>query len=529
MASLRRVYQHRYFVLLWCVAESLLLSAIIHGWASIVVVFKKESFFRHLCDTHEPNATTTALDSSCLEQDERLNLVFTVGVFTFSSCGVFAGTFLDYLGPRKTRLLSCFLFVLSCLFFGLSDKDRPNLLFPGVITLASAGLTIFLTVIQVANMFSKWKSSVISLINGAVDSSAIMLLLFKLVYEGGIPLQWIFVFFLLVAVTFIFAFTFVLPPHTITTERVKVLREDTVSEKPHETGNKSIKDNPPLNKPLLENESSIVNEASKDCEQNAKGKQSLYKDLHEAPLCEAEAVDLEEDGVYIDPKVLHAAPTSLLKIMKSPEYILLVINLAVHTLRLWFYVGSLNSYLEYKSHNDIGIINQYTNWFGITQFAGFIFAPVVGFVMDWKPKSKKNKDSDIGFVVGFSLTNFTSLLLNILVLIPDLRVQYVSFVIQVVLRAFAYATFGSFLLHKFPMVHYGKLYGIGNIISGIFGCLQYPLFIINEGTLKKDPFWINIGLLVLCLMLFVLPAYLWLKESKEERNPSTVSNNQIQA
>ena len=57
------------------------------------------------------------------------------------------------------------------------------------------------------------------------------------------------------------------------------------------------------------------------------------------------------------------------------------------------------------------------------QFAGFLFAPVVGFVMDWKPKSKKNKDTDIGFVVGFSLTNFISLMLNILVLIPALRIQ----------------------------------------------------------------------------------------------------------
>lgn len=102
MASLQFVYRYRYFVLLWSVVESLLLSAIIYGWASLIVVLKKESFFRDLCDSKEKNSTILG----CVEQDERLNLVFTVGVFTFSSSGVIAGPFLDYFGPRKTRFLS---------------------------------------------------------------------------------------------------------------------------------------------------------------------------------------------------------------------------------------------------------------------------------------------------------------------------------------------------------------------------------------------------------------------------------------
>lgn len=106
MARLQRIYRRKYLVLLWSVVELLLLSAIIYGWASLVVALKQESYFRDLCHTKAANLTKALLSGGCIEQDERLNLVFTVGVFTFSSAGVFVGTFLDYFGPRKTRLLS---------------------------------------------------------------------------------------------------------------------------------------------------------------------------------------------------------------------------------------------------------------------------------------------------------------------------------------------------------------------------------------------------------------------------------------
>ncbi|CAB3988622.1 solute carrier family 43 member 3 isoform X2 [Paramuricea clavata] len=203
--------------------------------------------------------------------------------------------------------------------------------------------------------------------------------------------------------------------------------------------------------------------------------------------------------------------------MLSAEYILLLLFLSISNLRLWFYVGSLNSYLEFMSGNDMDTVSHYTNWFGIIQFAGFFFAPVVGFVMDWKPKKKRNEKTDIGFVFGFLLTSFVGLVLNILVLVPSLPVQYASFVVQVVFRAFLYSVYAAFILHKFPLVHFGRLFGVGHIISSVIGATQYGLFIIAEDTLEKDPFWVNVGLLVLCLFLNILPAYLWFKEARQDR------------
>lgn len=72
------------------------------------------------------------------------------------------------------------------------------------------------------------------------------------------------------------------------------------------------------------------------------------------------------------------------------------------------------------------LVSHYTNWFGFAQFSGFIFAPIVGVVMDWKPKDKRDQKTDLGFVVGFFLTSFTAFIFNILVLVPDLSVQVLA-------------------------------------------------------------------------------------------------------
>ena len=100
MAALKRVYSLRYSILAWSALELLLFSAIIYGWAALVIVLKQEDFFHDLCEAkHQGNST-------CIEQDERLNLVFLSGAISFSAAGVGSGAFLDCFGPRKTRLLS---------------------------------------------------------------------------------------------------------------------------------------------------------------------------------------------------------------------------------------------------------------------------------------------------------------------------------------------------------------------------------------------------------------------------------------
>lgn len=101
MATLKFVYRYRYGMVLWGTCECLFFSGIVYGWASLVFVLKEESFF---CNSQPANLTIAEADINCDGQDDLLNLAFTIGVFSFTSFGVFAGTLLDSCGPRITRL-----------------------------------------------------------------------------------------------------------------------------------------------------------------------------------------------------------------------------------------------------------------------------------------------------------------------------------------------------------------------------------------------------------------------------------------
>ncbi len=107
MAVLKLVYNQRYLILVWSVLETFLFSAIVYGWAALVVVLKQENFFHDLCkDEHQGNSNSTFIIKDCIKQDERLNLVFLAGAISSTVFGVFSGACLDRFGPRKTRFLS---------------------------------------------------------------------------------------------------------------------------------------------------------------------------------------------------------------------------------------------------------------------------------------------------------------------------------------------------------------------------------------------------------------------------------------
>ncbi len=44
---------------------------------------------------------------------------------------------------------------------------------------------------------------------------------------------------------------------------------------------------------------------------------------------------------------------------------------------------------------------------------------------------------------------------------------------------------------RFPLLHFGKLFGAGHLISAVIGSVQYGLFTVAEDNLEKDPFWVS--------------------------------------
>ena len=94
------------------VIEMVLFSGVIYGWANMTLILKGEGYFRDLCPTVNSTSNATMNSSleeglhKCVEQDNRLSLIFILAVFTFCVSGFIGGVIFDRLGTHVTRLIS---------------------------------------------------------------------------------------------------------------------------------------------------------------------------------------------------------------------------------------------------------------------------------------------------------------------------------------------------------------------------------------------------------------------------------------
>ncbi|XP_076878518.1 solute carrier family 43 member 1a isoform X2 [Brachyhypopomus gauderio] len=502
--SVSVAFRRRWWMACTAVVENLGFSAVLLGWGSLLIMLKSEGFYSHLCTENETEVTNASSHHagdvpwrSCVEQEEMLNLGFTIGSFLLSAATLPLGILMDRFGPRPLRLLGSACFAFSCAIISISayqPEVLSALIFLALSLNGFGGICLTFTSLMLPNMFGSLSSTVMSLMIGSYASSAVTFPGVKLIYDAGAPFTVIMWVWAALAVLVFFNCFLNWPVEPFPT--------------PEEMETKKVRSG---------------------------------KDPQNATLTSS-GEKLEEKSYLVSEPLTGTAPVTPPSIpfrrsVFSPIFLWSLITMGMTQLRIIFFMGAMNKMLEFiitrgsddlpdevmeKAGEEVGF---YSSIFGTLQLLCLLTCPLIGYIMDWKMKEcdektdvsgvsvKPKRDRKIQKVTNamraFLLTNLLLVLFGITSLINSLPLQILTFILHTMVRGFIHSCCGGLYAAVYPSNHFGTLTGLQSLISAVFALLQQPLFIAMLGPLKGDPYWINVGLLILSLAGFLLPGYLY--------------------
>ncbi|XP_006875846.1 PREDICTED: solute carrier family 43 member 3 [Chrysochloris asiatica] len=489
----------RVATLLTGLLECLGFAGVLFGWASLVFVFKKEHYFEDLCKQEDElvSANNTSMNNSitqqkCKAQDERFSLIFTLASFMNNFMTFPIGYVFDRFKTTVARLIAIFLYTSGTLTIAFISADSALLLFLAMPMLTVGGILFLITNLQVGNLFGKHRSTIITLHNGAFDSSSAVFLIIKLLYEQNISLRASFLFLSIcsawhVGRTFLLMprghIPFPLPPNY---HYGLCPRNCSTETKPAESGKTERQ-----SRELL---------SLKD-ENPGSGQQQ--------------------------------EPRSFWTYAFSRRFAWHLVWLSVIQLWHYLFIGTLNSLLTNLAAGDRALVSSYTNAFAITQFFGMLCAPWNGLLMD-RLKDKYQKEARRtgtsasvvtlrSTVPSLALTSLLCVGFALCASVPVLSLQYLTFILQVISRSFLYGGNAAFLTLAFPPEHFGKLFGLVMALSAIVSLCQFPIFTLIKGPLQNDPLYVNMTLVLVTLLTFVHPFLVYRECQDQKGRPSAAA------
>lgn len=497
-------YRWRIACTLWSCLEVVCFAGIIYGWGSLVFILKEEGFYSENCRDTSPSSNVSLIPGSvynvsvidihnqsidlsnrtlaCDEQEEKLNLCFSIAVGVMYSGLAIVGQLSLRLGTRITRIIFTFLYSVGFLCIAFATKENPWLLLPGLSFISIGGATVFCTTLQVANLYTTIQTTIVALLSGLFDVSTIMQHLIKVAYEHGISRKHSYLFFCGLGIVIFNVQTFVFLP------KDHVRRQPCDSQKPAKSQRPTNETD--TSKALLEKEKDVSDESRRTVVQNAD-----------------------------DRLITH---------ILSFGYITHTVWMSVSVLLFVSFIGLLNTWLSTMS-NDSKIVSYYLDVFAYATMSTSVTAIIAGFAYDWQRNRFRGSAIPERYFrpVCFPMAMcwlFGTLSYLLPLVFDSLYVVLPVFIMFTFYRSFLFAIGIAFVTEAFPVKYFGVLYGTIMFSVGASSLLQYAFFAWSK-SYDSAFTHVNIALLTIAILTCYQPIVLWIRGGIPKSTPDNDINN----
>ncbi|XP_068607425.1 solute carrier family 43 member 3a [Brachionichthys hirsutus] len=446
--------------------ETLFITGICYGWASLVYVLKIDGYFSGYC----VNATGEEDDgvfADCSGQDEQFTLIMYITFFINIMSRFPAGIIFDCWGTTATRITAICLHVTGTLFISLSNTDTSFLLYPALPCLLTSGSIFHITNTQVGNLFQSHRSTIITIYNGAYDSSAAILLFVKLLHEGGVSFHTSFLFLTLCGAGLLLRTLFLMPRGHI----------------PY---------------PLPENFSYGLGCPGRRRQTNKEEEEMTEPEVKSSEKDQRGEAETSASHLSTTlPEPTQEKEMTFRSCLLSWLYLWHLVWLSTNLFCQSHFLAHINPILEQLTDNDQELVSHHTNVLAIVQLLGLLSAPINGLIMD-RHKNKplapgeSMREADLhSSSLAFLLTALQCFLYCVCFTCPVLPLQYLTFVLQVVNSVSFYGCHYVFISFAFPASHFGKISGITMSLSALVLLLQFPIQYLVQNQLQGDLLYVS--------------------------------------
>lgn len=470
--------------MLWC----LFAAGPVFGFAALKPVLIAQGIYSNACDISDEPPAFHAAEALCVEQDLKLNLMFTWAAVVTNATALLVGSILDNYGPRITGIAgSIILAFASLLLSNGSTIEQFDAYLYGYIALAFGGPFVFISCFQLANSFPGKSGLILALLTGCFDSSSALFLAYRVVFQNNyienLTMKKFFSCYMLVPIFILLCQLFIMPHESYkTVEDIAKIGETGLDE----TG---LPLDPDDSRYQSSEIASLENARSR--RGSIKSTKSVFEEIADNRLKEISG------GVF---GVLHSK--TIKQQFQSPWWYVMCLFTTIQMLRINYFVATVGSQMEYYFNPDTAVtINKF---FDIAlPLGGIISIPFIGLILD-----------NLHTYVVLSILLCVSTAIGVFGMLPVRVFQYLGILLLVVYRPFYYTAVSDYCVKVFGYATFGTVYGAIICFSGLMNLTQTLLDNATHFQFGGNPNPINLFLTLLTVLFGI--SMLWFIKSQEK-------------